>query len=141
MRPILVNYRSVWFQKASRMTANITSIMNNLKNLTGNGQSSLLISCFASSQCSFWRNTNKTFSFSCVQHKVGMILELVSLMRTVVSLSAVSNSQLMSMPSFAARRCLCTWSCSSSSWLGCQSRERMRSMFRAYMVWEGITPR
>lgn len=52
----------------------------------------------------------------------------------------VSGSQLTSMPSFAARRCRCTWSCSSSSWLGCQSRDRMRSMLRAYIVWEGITP-
>lgn len=87
MRPILVNYHSVWFQKASGLTANITSVMNNLKNLTGNGQLSLLISCFVSSQRSFWRNMNKTFSFSCVQHKIGMILELVSLMRSCQSLS------------------------------------------------------
>lgn len=54
--------------------------------------------------------------------------------------SRVGGSQLTSTPSFAARRCRCTWSCSSSSWLGCQSRDRMRSMLRAYMVWEGITP-
>lgn len=52
----------------------------------------------------------------------------------------VSGSQQTSTPSFAARRCRCTWSCSSSSWLGCQSRDRMRSMLRAYIVWEGITP-
>lgn len=44
-------------------------------------------------------------------------------------------------PSFVARRCLWMLSCSSSSWLGCQSRARMRSMFRAYMVWDGIALR
>ena len=52
----------------------------------------------------------------------------------------VDGSQLTSTPSFTASRCRCTWSCSSSSWLGCQSRDRMRSMFKAYIVWEGITP-
>lgn len=61
-------------------------------------------------------------------------------MSTVHIQSRVSGSQLTSTPSFAARRCRCTWSCSSSSWLGCQSRDRMRSMLRAYIVWEGITP-
>lgn len=59
---------------------------------------------------------------------------------TVNIQSRVAGSQLTSTPSLAARRCRCTWSCSSSSWLGCQSRDRMRSMFRAYIVWEGITP-
>lgn len=59
---------------------------------------------------------------------------------TVHLQSCVSGSQLTSMPSLAASRCRWTWSCSSSSWLGCQSRDRMRSMLRAYMVWEGITP-
>lgn len=52
----------------------------------------------------------------------------------------VTRPQLMSTPSLAARRCRCTWSCSSSSWLGCQRRERMRSMFSAYIVCDGITP-
>lgn len=54
--------------------------------------------------------------------------------------SELGEYQLTSTPSLAATRCRCTRSCSSSSWLGCQSRHRMRSMFRAYIVWEGITP-
>uniref|UniRef100_A0A0E9UKM2 Uncharacterized protein n=1 Tax=Anguilla anguilla TaxID=7936 RepID=A0A0E9UKM2_ANGAN len=37
----------------------------------------------------------------------------------------------MSRPSLLARCWRCTWSCSSSSWLGCQSLARMRSMLRA----------
>lgn len=140
MWSILVYDCSVWPQNASGLKGNVTSVMNNLKNLNGN----IVVcftSCFVSSQSSFWWTFNKTFSFSCVQHKVQMMLEPISLMDTAVSLSTVSNSQLTIMPSLAARRCRCTWSCSSSSWLGCQSRERMRSMFRAYMVCEGITPR
>lgn len=50
-------------------------------------------------------------------------------------------SQQSDSPSLAASRCLWMLSCSSSSWLGCQSRARMRSTFRAYTVWDGITLR